>query len=60
MERWFSEPTTEQLRRGARTCVADLQDSINAWGDDWNHNPRPFTQRKTADEIIETMTAHLQ
>ncbi len=43
MERWYSAPTTEQLRRGARTSVADLQDSINARADDWNHNPGPFT-----------------
>lgn len=60
VERWFSELTTKWLRRGTHTSVAELQDSINAWVDNWNHNPRPFTWRKTADEIFETMASYLQ
>ncbi len=47
VERWFSEPTTKWLRRGAHTSVRDLKDSINAWTDNWNHNPRPLVWRKT-------------
>ena len=60
VERWFSELTTKWLRRGTHTSVADLKDSINAWIDDWNDNPRPFTWRKTPDEIFETMATYLQ
>ena len=60
VERWFSELTTKWLRRGTHTSVRDLQDSINAWIDNWNDNPRPFTWRKTADQIFETMASYLQ
>ncbi len=60
VERWFSELTTKWLRRGAHTSVKDLKDSINAWTDNWNQNPRPFVWRKTADEIFETMASYLQ
>ncbi len=60
VERWFSELTTKWLRRGTHTSVKDLKDSINAWTDNWNQNPRPFVWRKTADEIFETMASYLQ
>ena len=60
VERWFSELTTKWLRRGTHTSVAELKDSINAWVDDWNHNPRPYTWHKTADDIFETMATYLQ
>ena len=60
VERWFSELTTKWLRRGTRTSVKDLKDSINAWTDNWNQAPKPFTWRKTADEIFETMATYLQ
>ena len=60
VERWFSELTTKWLRRGTHTSVQDLKDSINAWTDNWNHNPRPFIWHKTADEIFETMASYLQ
>ena len=60
VERWFSELTTKWLRRGTHTSVKDLKDSINAWTDNWNQNPRPFVWRKTADDIFETMASYLQ
>ena len=60
VERWFSELTTKQLRRGTHTSVKDLKDSINAWTENWNDNPRPFVWRKTADDIFETMASYLQ
>lgn len=60
VERWFAELTTKWLRRGAHSSVEDLQDSINAWIDHWNENPRPFTWHKTADDILETLAAYLQ
>ena len=60
VERWFSELTTKQIRRGTHTSVADLKASINAWTDNWNHNPRPFVWHKTADQIFDTMATYLQ
>ena len=60
VERWFSELTTKWLRRGTHTSVRDLQDSINAWIDNWNNDPEPFTWHKTADDILETMASYLQ
>ena len=59
VERWFSELTTKWLRRGTHISVKDLKDSINAWVDDWNRDPRPFIWHKTADEIFETMASYL-
>ena len=60
VERWFSELTTKWIRRGTHTSVAELTASINAWTDNWNHNPRPFVWHKTADEIFDTMATYLQ
>ena len=48
------------IRRGAHTSVKDLTDSIQQWTDNWNHNPRPFTWHKSADDIFETMASYLQ
>ncbi len=55
VERWFSELTTKQIRRGTHRSVTELRDSINEWTDNWNQNPRPFTWHKTADQIFDTM-----
>ena len=60
VERWFSELTTKWLRRGTHTSVTDLKDSINAWTDNWNKDPKPFTWHKTADDILETLATYLQ
>ena len=60
VERWFSELTAKQLHRGAHTSVEDLQDSINAWIEHWNNDPRPLTWHKTADEILDTLAAYLK
>jgi transposase len=57
VERWFSELATKWIRRGAHTSVAELKDSINAWTDNWNQNPRPFTWHKTAEDILHISTA---
>ncbi len=45
-------------RRGDRGRAGE--DSINAWVDNWNQNPRPFTWHKTADQILDTMAANMQ
>ncbi len=60
VERRLSEPTTKWIRRGTHTSVTDPKDSINAWTDNWNNNPRPFTWRKTADEILDNLASYIQ
>ena len=60
VERWFAELTTKWIRRGAHRSVNELKDSINAWIDNWNHNPRPFVWHKTADQILDSLAAYLQ
>ena len=60
VERWFAEITAKWIRRGSHTSVADLQNSINAWTDNWNENPKPFTWHKTADQILDTLATYLQ
>jgi hypothetical protein len=60
VERWFAELTTKWLKRGRHRSVAELQQSIQAWIDTWNHNPRPFVWTKTADEILDTIANYCQ
>jgi transposase len=60
VERWFSELTTKKLRRATHRCVDELRRDIDNWVEHWNENPRPFTWRKTADEILDNLAAYLQ
>ena len=60
VERWFSELTTKWIRRGTHRSVTELRDSIQHWIDTWNDNPRPYTWHKTADQILDTLTAYIQ
>lgn len=58
VERWFSELTTKQLRRGTHTSVRQLNTDIRAWIDTWNDNPRPYVWTKTADQILESIGSY--
>jgi len=60
VERWFAELTTKWLTRGTHHSVRQLTDAIRTWTKNWNDNPRPFVWHKTADEILERLTAYLQ
>ncbi len=60
VERWFSELTTKQIRRGTHRSVRELTDAINEWTTHWNQDPKPFIWRKTADEIFDNLTNYLQ
>ena len=55
VERWFGLLTDRQLRRGVHDSVAALERDIQAWIDQWNENPQPFTWTKTAEEILESL-----
>jgi hypothetical protein len=50
----------KRLRRGTHTSVAALEKDIRNWISTWNENPKPFAWTKTADEILDRLTAYLQ
>jgi len=52
VEGWFAQLTNRRLRTGTFTSVHELVDAIDLWAEAWNEDPRPFTWRKSADEII--------
>ena len=60
VERWFAELTTRKLRRSAHRSVADLEADVRNWINQWNKDPKPFIWTKTADEILDTLTAYCQ
>jgi transposase len=60
VERWFAELTTRRLRRGTHRSVRELNADIRDWIETWNHDPRPFTWTKTADQILEAVAAYCQ
>ena len=41
-------------RPGPPRTIADAKVE-EAWTDNWNNNPRPFTWRKTADDILDSL-----
>jgi transposase len=58
VERWFGELTSRKLRRGTHRSVQALNTDIRAWMTTWNDNPRPYVWTKTADQILEALTAY--
>ncbi len=60
VERWFAELTTKWIRRGTHCSTKELTGSIQHRIDHWNHNPRPFTWHKSADEILHNPATYLQ
>jgi transposase len=59
VERWFALLTDKLIRRGVHTSVQALENDIRDWIATWNHNPRPFTWTKTADEILNSLADYL-
>ena len=58
VERWFAELTQKWLRRGTHRSTKELEAAILEWTNNWNDNPRPFIWSKTADEILDTLSAY--
>ncbi len=58
-ERWFTELTNKQIRRGVHQSVHAFEKDIRAWIAAWNTNPRPYVWTKTADEILERLASYL-
>jgi transposase len=60
VERWFAELTTKSIKRAAHRSVPDLVASIRTWIANRNENPTPYIWHKTADEILNTLSAYRQ
>jgi len=58
VERWFAELTNRKLRRSNHRSVAALQADVRAWIEACNADPKPFICTKTADQILDTITAY--
>jgi len=60
VERWFGHLTEQKIRRGAHKSVQALEADIRAWVKSWNDDPKPFVWKKTADEILDSLSRYLQ
>ena len=60
VERWFSELTTKQLRRGAHRSVPELERAIREFIDAHNDEPKPFVWTKSADDILASIARFAQ
>jgi transposase len=58
VERWFAELTNRKLRRSAHRSVKALEADVKSWIEAWNQQPKPFVWTKTADEILDSLTAY--
>lgn len=52
IERWFAELTNKQIRRGSWHSVDELKDAIKDYIIGWNKNSKPFTWKKSAEDIL--------
>jgi len=60
VERWFAYLTEQKIRRGAHKSVQALEADIRAWVKSWNDDPKPFIWKKTAEEILDSLSRYLQ
>lgn len=58
VERWFAELTNRKLRRSVHRSVTELEADIRKWINAWNADPKPFVWTKTADQILDTLSAY--
>ena len=59
VERWFGFLTDQLIRRGVHKSVAALEKDVHAWIKNWNDDPRPFVWKKTADEILDSLSEYI-
>ena len=59
VERWFGLLTDKLIRRGVHTSVQALESDIRELDRHLEHQPRPFTWTKTADEILNSLADYL-
>jgi transposase len=55
VERWFGLLTEKKIRRGVFRSTRQLEQTIRAYLDTYNEQPKPFVWSKTADEILESV-----
>lgn len=55
VERWFSDLTTRQIRRGTHRSTIELEDAIRNYLATHNKNPKPFMWTKSADDILASL-----
>jgi transposase len=60
VERWFTELTNKQLRRGVHRSVRALEAAIRTFIDTHNAEGTPFIWTKTADEILASIARFAQ
>ena len=53
VERFFRDITTDRLRRGVFTSVAELETAIKEYVDHHNKDPKPFIWTKSARDILQ-------
>lgn len=53
VERFFRDITTDRLRRGVFTSVAELEAAIKEYVDHHNKDPKPFIWTKSARDILQ-------
>lgn len=53
VEIFFGIITRQAIRRGTFTNVADLQEAIGTYIDNYNQTAKPFAWTKTADELLD-------
>ena len=59
VERWFSYLTTDLLQRGVYKNVQALEKDIRQWIRLWNVEPKPFVWKKTAEEILNSLSRYI-
>ena len=55
VERWFSDLTTRQIRRGTHRSTVELENAIRSYLGTHNKSPRPFVWNKSADDILASL-----
>lgn len=60
VERWFGFLTDQMIRRGVHKSVQSLESAIRDWVATWNEDPKPFVWKKTAEEILDSLSRYLQ
>lgn len=60
VERWFGYLTDQKIRRGAHKSIQSLEADIVSWIKSWNADPKPFIWKKSAEEILDSLSRYLQ
>jgi len=55
IERWFSELSSQRIRRDSFPSVEDLKKAIAQFLAAWNEEPQPFVWTATVDSIVEKL-----